>query len=181
MAHSYVHYRIYAPYVLEGVRCAEEGDLRLVDEEEVAAWQVGRLEVFFEGSWGQVCAANFAAADADVACRQLGFGAGSVGPNSANGAPAMDDRLVFPVVALTTPGCNGTEDSLLDCGPFTGHTTRFTDRDCFGDNDPGLTLACVATPEEGAHFFFIASVAKQVQLHLELKNPHQVYDRDFVC
>lgn len=131
---------------------AEEGDLRLVDEVAVSNWQLGRLEVFFEGSWSQVCAREFDGADADVACRQLGFGAGSVGPNRVNGAPALEDRLVFPVVALTTPGCNGTEDSLLDCGPFTGRIVRTTDRDCFGVNNPGLTLACVATPEEGAHF-----------------------------
>ena len=137
------------------VAFAAEGDLRLVDEVSVSNWQIGRLEIFFEGSWSQVCARDFDGPDADVACRQLGFGAGTVGPNRANGAPVMDDRVVFPVVALTSPGCNGTEESLLGCGSFFGLISRFTDRDCFGVNDPGLTLACVATPEEGAHLLRI--------------------------
>ena len=59
----------------------EEGDVRLMDHSTVANWQMDRLEVFFEGSWSQVCAREFDGPDADVACRHLGFGAGTVGPN----------------------------------------------------------------------------------------------------
>ena len=56
---------------------AEEGDLRLVGETAFANWQLGRLEVFFEGSWSQVCGLLVSSADVAVACRQLGFtGAG---------------------------------------------------------------------------------------------------------
>ena len=56
---------------------AEEGDLRLVGETTFANWQLGRLEVFFEGSWSQVCGAQVFSSDVAVACRQLGFtGAG---------------------------------------------------------------------------------------------------------
>lgn len=40
---------------------------------EVANWDFGRLEIFFEGSWGQVCGSQFSDADATVACRQLGY------------------------------------------------------------------------------------------------------------
>ena len=61
-------------------RCAEEGDVRLLEQQSISNWQTGRLEVFFEGSWGSVCAFAFDALDADVACRQLGFGAGTREP-----------------------------------------------------------------------------------------------------
>ena len=33
----------------------------------------GRLEILKSGVWGTVCSRHFDAADADVACRQMGF------------------------------------------------------------------------------------------------------------
>ena len=33
----------------------------------------GRLEIYFLGQWGTVCANGFGRREADVACRQLGF------------------------------------------------------------------------------------------------------------
>ena len=125
--------------------------MRLVDETTVANWQMGRLEVFFEGSWSQVCAREFDGPDADVACRQLGFGAGTVGPNRVNGAQlAPETTLVFPEVAVTAPGCNGTEANLLECGPAPGRLSTFDSRDCFDTANPGLFIACVADPLDGA-------------------------------
>eukprot|EP00892_Ulva_mutabilis_P001591 jgi/Ulvmu1/11432/UM076_0006.1 len=129
---------------------AKEGDVRLVDESTVANWKLGRLEVFFEGSWSQVCAKEFDGPDANVACRQLGFGSGTVGPNRANGAqPPPASTFVFPEVAVTAPGCSGTESNLLECGPAPGRLSSFESQDCFGDDGPGLLIACVADPESG--------------------------------
>lgn len=51
--------------------CAEESDVRLADEEGVANWKTGRLQVFLEGSWSQVCTASFDDVDANVACCHL--------------------------------------------------------------------------------------------------------------
>eukprot|EP00892_Ulva_mutabilis_P005582 jgi/Ulvmu1/3396/UM016_0012.1 len=129
---------------------AQEGDVRLVDQSTVANWQLGRLEVFFEGSWSQICAKEFDGPDANVACRQLGFGAGTVGPNRANGAQsAATSTIVFPEVAVVAPGCNGTEANLLECGPAPGRLSSFQSQDCFGDDGPGLLIACVTEPQEG--------------------------------
>lgn len=137
--------------------------MRLVEGTTVANWQLGRLEIFVEGSWGQVCAIGFGAADADVACRQLGFGAGAVSPSGERGmfvAPAEplrgSDRLVYPDVALVSPGCRGTEQTLLSCrgGPLAseGSASCFgTDRQGRGRSlmrSQGLILACVADAED---------------------------------
>ena len=58
--------------------CAVDGALRLTP-----GTSSGRLEVYYNGEWGTVCDDFFDQTDADVACRQLGYGSatsqGSVG------------------------------------------------------------------------------------------------------
>ena len=128
-----------------------EGDLRLVEQSTLSNWQTGRLEIFFEGSWSQVCATNFTGADADVACRQLGLGSGSVLPARPNDVDPIVSEFVFPEVALSAPGCNGSEASLLECQPR--RPASRTNRECLdpGDSSRGLMIACVAEPEAGTY------------------------------
>ena len=47
-----------------------DGKLRLVDGDGPKS---GRLEIFKNGLWGTVCSINFDKADADVACKQMGY------------------------------------------------------------------------------------------------------------
>lgn len=136
--------------------CAEEGDVRLVEQSEVANWQMGRLEVFFEGSWSQVCAAGFGGADADVACRQLGFGAGTVGHEQLASFQDFSftprdriDLLVYPEIAVTRLDCTGSETSLLQCPGDMSRPDYGEPAGCFQDGDAGLVIACVAETEEG--------------------------------
>eukprot|EP00892_Ulva_mutabilis_P002459 jgi/Ulvmu1/12213/UM086_0002.1 len=125
---------------------AQEGDVRLVDEVARGEWRVGRLEVFFEGSWGQVCSGGFGGAEAAVACRQLGLGAGTTDMV----APEEDSRtFVFPEVALAFAECSGTEERLLDCAGVPGRSAMREPEaapQCYGTGSPGLQLACVAEP-----------------------------------
>ena len=90
----------------------EDGELRLVNG---ATPNEGRLEIYYEGQWGTVCDDYWTDADADVACRQLGYEQGSVpdggrflqshfGP-ADEGAPIWLDNLL----------CDGDESSLMDC------------------------------------------------------------------
>ena len=137
--------------------CAEEGDIRLVEEESIANWVTGRPQVFFEGSWSQVCLALFNASDANVACRQLGYGAGTVVPQELTDAELAAMRATgdFPEIAISASGCVGTEERLLDCSPERSDPNIFFKPDCLGSFGTsislgaGLVLGCVADPATG--------------------------------
>lgn len=47
-----------------------DGMLRLVNGNSPSS---GRLEILSNGLWGTVCSAHFDKADADVACKQMGY------------------------------------------------------------------------------------------------------------
>lgn len=137
------------------IQHAGEGDLRLVDESSFSNWVIGRPEVFFEGSWSQVCAARFGAADANVACRQLGYGAGTVVPQFTSEFDLQAPPRLVPPVAITESGCTGSEERLIDCGPDESEDYEIRPEfatGCLGTStlDPGLVLGCVAAPDNGA-------------------------------
>ncbi len=49
------------------------GDLRLVDNSDQIEGSSGRLEVYYNGTWGTMCYDSFSRNNAVVVCRQLGF------------------------------------------------------------------------------------------------------------
>ena len=55
-----------------------------IDEVRTFNLSAGRLEILINNQWGTVCSDGFDMADADVACRQLGFEDGAVSYNSAS-------------------------------------------------------------------------------------------------
>ena len=126
---------------------AVEGDLRLVNEERVENWVTGGLQIFLDGEWGQVCRGLFQGRDADVACRQLGFGAGT--QVVFEPADSVDiDAEGTPEVVLTGVGCTGTEARLFECAAD-DDVAMFGMRQCASSTDPGLKLACVVSAAEG--------------------------------
>ena len=125
----------------------------MVDESPVANWMTGRLQVFFEGSWSQVCSGRFEAAEASVACRQLGFGAGTIFPQFLSGAElgALQSTPVFPEIAITASGCTGTEERLVDCDQGFNTELDYVFRlDCLDSLGAGLVIACVGSPGDSA-------------------------------
>ena len=147
---------------------AEEGDLRLVDEAAIANWATGLLQVFFEGSWSQVCGGLFGVADATVACRQLGLGAGTIVPQILSDADLvlLGSTTAFPEAAITASGCTGSEERLIECGQESNldDSDRISrsSRGCQSATSPGLRIACVAAAEQGALMHHVSTAAHRM-------------------
>ncbi|XP_025051094.1 antigen WC1.1-like [Alligator sinensis] len=76
-----------------GVLCSESMDLRLVNGSDCA----GRLEVFYNGTWGSVCSNQMTPVTARIVCKQLNCGDdGEIAPDFAYGqgsGPMWLDRI----------------------------------------------------------------------------------------
>ena len=140
--------------LIHGTPILFEGDVRLVAERDVANWVLGRPQIFIEGSWQQICAAGFDERDSNVVCRQLGYSAGTVLPFFNVPRDQSDNEEPLPV-GVEMLACDGTEDTLLECGtqgvglPWEFREASGIISGCRTSSDPGLGIACVARKEEG--------------------------------
>ena len=69
----------------------------------------GRVEVFYNGRWGTVCDDYWDKNDADVACRQLGYG-NAIRALQGRGVPDGKGQIWLDNVR-----CIGNEQSLFNC------------------------------------------------------------------
>ena len=69
----------------------------------------GRVEVYYDGSWGTICDDLWDISDANVVCRMLGFPGAEQALGSAAFGPGQGNIL------LDNVECSGDLDSLLDC------------------------------------------------------------------
>ena len=95
----------------------EAGNLRLVDGDLIddkGQPCEGRLEIFYNGAWGTICDDYWTRADANVACRALGFVAAVEDMDRYRTAyfpPGTQDQQIV----LDDLLCKGNESGLLEC------------------------------------------------------------------
>ena len=81
----------------------------------------GRVEVFYNGTWGKICRNEWDIDDVKVVCKQLGF------KSALAEFIGMDAKNESVSIVMSNVACTGTEPSLEWC--------TYTDRDhqCVGD------------------------------------------------
>ena len=101
----------------------------------------GRLEFYYNGTWGTVCDDVWGISEAAVACRQMGFLGVSNSDNPLFG-PGVSSQTIW----LDDVVCRGSESRLIDCG----HAI-IGQNDCLHSEDVGI----VCTNGEACWMIFV--------------------------
>ena len=111
-----------------------DGDLRLVDGKTE---NEGRLEIYHDGQWGTIVDDYWTDVESDVACRQLGYDAGSGGNSRRFLKSYFGGAATSVPIWLDDMNCTGDENRLVNCEhpPWGVHNAR-------GDHVEDVGLRC---------------------------------------
>uniref|UniRef100_A0A4W3GRK3 SRCR domain-containing protein n=1 Tax=Callorhinchus milii TaxID=7868 RepID=A0A4W3GRK3_CALMI len=111
-----------------GVQCSKDTHIRLMDGGSSCA---GRVEIYYNATWGTVCDDSWGSLEADVVCKQLGCGS------------AVDAIFAAPCgsasgqVWLDEVRCSGKESALWECA-----SSPWGQHDCGHKED--VSIVCSA-------------------------------------
>ena len=113
--------------------------VRLVGGYEV---NIGRVEVYYNNTWGTVCDDGWSLNDATVVCRQLGF------PGAISVFCCAEFGRGTGPIWLDDVSCTGNETSLSSCSHrgWGGHNCGHSDDagvNCQGEYDSGTSLIII--------------------------------------
>ncbi|XP_052259361.1 deleted in malignant brain tumors 1 protein-like isoform X2 [Dreissena polymorpha] len=114
-----------------GIACNETTSIRLINGYRP---NQGRLEVFYNNTWGTVCDDGFNSSAAIVVCRMLGFSGNVFAPAALNSTTYGQGT---GPIWLDDVRCNGTESSLSYC-----RTTHWGEHNCGHGEDVGVDCKC---------------------------------------
>ncbi|PVD27824.1 hypothetical protein C0Q70_12998 [Pomacea canaliculata] len=101
--------------------------LRLTGK-DLAARDIGRVEILLEGEWYTVCIPDVHIAR--VLCRQLGLPSAAAVPlKSFSPGPLVSSKLMSGLK------CNGQESSIIDCDQTTFNNEGWRSKICTSDSD----------------------------------------------
>ena len=92
---------------------------------------LGRVEFLQNGTWGTVCAENWDLKDANVVCRELGFGQAIKAFKSAVFGPGKGE------MRMNNVHCTGSERSLSECR----HSRTWSEDKCSHSKDAGVVCS----------------------------------------
>ena len=104
--------------------------IRLVNDNTAEEGYEGRVEVYYNGTWGRVCGDEWDLNDAEVLCRELGLG---LAIDAKSKKSYGDGSGTF---WLSKVNCTGTESSIVDC-PH----SEWGINDCNHSNNAGVRCA----------------------------------------
>ncbi|XP_068519858.1 deleted in malignant brain tumors 1 protein-like isoform X1 [Anas acuta] len=116
--------------ILAGLCASSPAQIRLVNGPDPCT---GRLEVFYNGTWGTVCDDHWSLAEARVVCRQLGCGMGLSAVGGARYGRGEDP------IWLDNVQCSGTEAALSEC-----RARPWGDHNCGHGED--VSIVCSGAP-----------------------------------
>nr|XP_040025104.1 deleted in malignant brain tumors 1 protein-like [Gasterosteus aculeatus aculeatus] len=120
-----LHYWVIVYFLLTIPSPAADAQIRLVGTGSTRC--SGRVEIYYNSSWGTVCDDSWDSKDADVVCRQLDCGTALSAPEEAHFGGGTGS------IWLDDVSCSGTERNLTECthGGFGTHN-------CEHDEDAGV-------------------------------------------